>query len=67
MIAASLLQAASYKFGHNKTENSLIMLVALQLTARAKLCIEGRVVQNRCAAACKGEAAIANHCTDTKQ
>ena len=38
------------------------MSIALQLTSRAKLCKEGGVVRNCCAAACKGEAAIANYC-----
>jgi hypothetical protein len=38
------------------------MLIPLQLTARAKLRTEGGAAQNRCASACKSEAAIANRC-----
>lgn len=38
------------------------MSIALQLTSYAKLRMEGGVIQNRCAAACKGEAAMANYC-----
>lgn len=39
-----------------------MLLIALQLIAHAKLYIEGGVVQNRCSAAFKGEAATVNHC-----
>ena len=61
--AASPLLAASPGSGHYSIEYWAIMSVAEGLMLSAKLCTEGKAEQNRVAAVCRGEAAIASDCT----
>jgi hypothetical protein len=62
-IAVSPLQAALRRSSHKQGDNRPIRLAILPRMSSAKLHTKGGAVQNRCAAAWKGETAIAKGCT----